>query len=152
MGGQLNIPVLRTFVILASHVQGLGNAVLERVSQVIIRHTVGFRDLLTFPEAGNGIGTERGAEALDNIRHVDVQRQGTTVNKRKVQIRLSVFTIQVFLHRNVGFLRHLFRCQAFDFAKLTDSACHLLDLIIQCSHTVHTVTLLLGNEKTPVPK
>ena len=88
--------------------KGFGNTVLERSRQIVIDHFVGFFNALAFPLTGDGVAPEFGAEAFDEVGHIDFKGQGTAVDKGEVQVGLAAFAFDVFAFGDPGFFRHFF--------------------------------------------
>ncbi len=131
VGGQLDIATLRTGGVFRHHVQGLGDPVPEGSGQGVVGHAVGLFDDLPLSLAGDGVADQGGGRAFDDVGHVHAQSQGAAVNEGEGQVPLAPFAAPVFLHGNVGFLRHFLLGVAFDGAQLGNPGRHAADLVFQ---------------------
>ena len=134
VGGQLDILVLGLLGVGGAHEQGLCDTVLEGVGHVVVHHAVSLGDLLSRSCAGDGVGLQLGAVALDDLGDVDVERQGATVDEGEVEVALAALTADVLLGGDTRLGGHLRGLQALDLAEGADTPRHLLDLEIQSGH------------------
>ncbi len=131
VGSELDLLVLRGFVIYAAHEQGFRDPVLEGVGKVVIGHTVRLRDLLTVSYASDDIRVQHGGIPLDDIRHVYAERFRTAINEGKVQIAVAPLTDLVLLFGDTGLFRHLRRRKSFYLSEFADALRHFFDLSVQ---------------------
>ena len=134
---QLDIPVLGFLAVGAVHIERLRDAVQERRCQVVVLHPVGLVDSLALAGSRHGVGTERGADALDDVGDVYAERQGAAIDKGEVEVLFPSFARQILFDGDAGLLRHLCRSESCDLSELPDTERHFPDLEIQSRNTVH---------------
>ena len=131
VGGELDVGIEGFVAVFVDDQQGIGDSVLEVGGQVVVDHLMGLLDLLTVAVAGDDIGTELGAVALDEVGDVHAEGGGAAIQKRKVQVAGAAFAADVFLLGDAGALRHLCSGEAGDLPQVADSSGHFLDLDVQ---------------------
>ena len=151
--GQFDVRMERSVGILVLDIQRIRDTVLESGRHIVIDHFVRLLDLLTVSGARQRVGAEFRAAPLDQVRHVDAERQCATVEKREVQIASALLTEQILLFRNARILRHLCGSESGNLTKFVDPARHLADLVIQsCNLLTHLFLRFAGINKKARPK
>ena len=134
VGHQLDILVLGAFLVFQLHVQRQGDTVAEVRCQVVADHVVGFFDPLSISLTGQGIGTQLGAAALQQVRKVHAEDQHTPVQKGNTHVAAAGLIRHVLFHGYICALGHFLHGDTADHPKLSDTVSNLADLIVHASH------------------
>ena len=79
VGDQLNGLIFRAGTVLGLHIKRQRDTVAEVCRQVEAQHIVGLFDPLAFSLTGQGIGTQLGAAAFQQVAHIHAEDQYATV-------------------------------------------------------------------------
>ena len=109
----------------------------EGGGQVVVHHAVGLLDALAVALAGDGVGAQAGAGALDDVGHVDAQRGGRPVQERERQVVVAGLAGDVFLFADTALLGHFRGGQPDNFAQLVDTGRHGHDFQIEFFQLLH---------------
>ena len=137
VGGDLDGPVLGLGIVAGAHVKRLGDALAERGREVVVDHAVRLLDALAVALAGDGVGAQAGAGALDDVGHIDAQRGGRAIQEREGQIVRAGFAGDVLLLAHAALRGHLGGGESNDLAQLVNTGRHGHDFQIEFLKLLH---------------